>query len=348
MSVPIVLRLGPAVLALVSLLLLVSLAVAPSFPDAGQLGLSATSRFDVLDVARGLRQPLLRTMVNLPQWSPDGEQILYIQQILQDATAFDRVKLAGIYQELDRLLYPDEAVTGNVEHAPVWSGETSQIALTFAQAGSDGLDLVVVEPHDGAIYTREVSDTLAQGSLLFWTPAGRLGLISVSRNAVRLEELATDNSAAPPREWPFRSRVARQPEPGPDGRFILPAITPESLNFELYLFDPRTEEVRNLSNRPVHNDTNPVWSPDGERILFRSLNDAGHFLVLMDADGSNQTTLHHESTALMSQVRWSPDGRRASFVVTRSGQKHLCVIEIASGEVDCPARDVDLALWRPG
>jgi dipeptidyl aminopeptidase/acylaminoacyl peptidase len=206
-----------------------------------------------------------------------------------------------------------------------------------------------VEPDRGRIRTADVSRILPKNVSLTWTGVDRLRYVTVSGDRVQLKEFGPyDLEPALLRQWPFETTLIREAVLSPEGtRFILPAMTPTSLNFELYLFDLNSDEVRNLSNRPVHNDTNPVWSPNGKHILFRSLNDAGQFLVTMTVDHLDQTTLYRLTDALIHQALWSPDGRRVSFLAAQSGRKQLCLIDLADTSLNCPVRDTDHITWRP-
>ena len=57
-------------------------------------------------------------------------------------------------------------------------------------------------------------------------------------------------------------------------------------------------------------DRDPIWSPDGRKILFAG----GDDLYVMSADGSNRTLLAEGEG--FTDFRWSPDGSRIAFVAT--------------------------------
>lgn len=349
MSMRLVLRLVVIVLAVLLPLVGVAFAVAPVLPQAGQLSYSAGSRIYLLDVARGLPVVLLDDSLRPPLWSPDGQQMVYVQQTGTEATMADNVMYAADFARAARVLLAGSGDGAFVEHFPVWSPFAPQVAFTYVQPESDRLELAVVQPDKGILRTANVANLIPRSSELAWTAADRLRYVTVGSGTVRLNEL---NLETMQREvvhrWPFETMTARLPAMSADGeRFILPAITPDALNFELYLFDNRTDDIRNLSNRSSHMDTNAIWSPDEQYVMFRSLNDAGQFVVLMAADGSQQSTLYRTSGALFSQLTWSPDGRFASVIMNQSGQKHLCIIALADAAVTCPAEDVDQAMWRP-
>jgi Tol biopolymer transport system component len=60
-------------------------------------------------------------------------------------------------------------------------------------------------------------------------------------------------------------------------------------------------------------DSSPVWSPDGTQIAFTHIDGIGHAtLIVMDADGTDQTPVTGDDTDAFSPA-WSPDGGRLAF-----------------------------------
>jgi WD40-like Beta Propeller Repeat len=64
-------------------------------------------------------------------------------------------------------------------------------------------------------------------------------------------------------------------------------------------------------------DFNPVWSPDGSKLLFRTSTGG---LWVMNADGSGRTRLEEGD---IFSYRWSPDGSRIAFTKERSEGEDL-------------------------
>ena len=96
-------------------------------------------------------------------------------------------------------------------------------------------------------------------------------------------------------------------------------------DLEIYVMDADGGNLRKLTNNS-DGDADPVWSPDGKRIAFKSDRD-GHVnahgfptadIYVMDADGSNQQNLTNNPNNDWDPS-WSPDGKRIAFTSRRDG-----------------------------
>jgi len=79
-------------------------------------------------------------------------------------------------------------------------------------------------------------------------------------------------------------------------------------NIDLWLLDLQ----RNVFNRVTDNprvDSMPVWSPDGERVVFSGAVDDGSSLMIMRIDGTANDTLSVSATDAKIACDWSADGR---------------------------------------
>ena len=108
--------------------------------------------------------------------------------------------------------------------------------------------------------------------------------------------------------------------------------------FEAYVMNTDGSGQQRLTTKP--NVFFPVWSPDGRRVAFPSVDrqpfDGGNFdLYVMNANGSGLRRLTHDPASDVFPV-WSPDGRKIAF--TRS---HAPTEGRGPGEFDVYVINVD-------
>ncbi len=75
-------------------------------------------------------------------------------------------------------------------------------------------------------------------------------------------------------------------------------------------------EVETLVSEPPGYNVEPVWSPDGQRIAFRSIRDGNHDIYLVDSQGGNESRLT-DSPTLDTEPDWSPSGEWIVFGANR-------------------------------
>ena len=106
---------------------------------------------------------------------------------------------------------------------------------------------------------------------------------------------------------------------------------------------------RKLTSHPAE-DFDPVWSPDGMRIAFRTHRDGDEEVYVMRADGSGERNLTRSPTSEYSPA-WSPDGTMIAFASDRDGDPNEIYVMDADGSnptriTDQPGID-EYPAWSP-
>lgn len=104
-----------------------------------------------------------------------------------------------------------------------------------------------------------------------------------------------------------------------------------------------------VTEPPVYN-VEPVWSPDGGFIAFRSIREENHDIYVVNLeDGSEQRLT--EGDALDIEPEWSPDGEWIAFASSRDGETTDIYVMRADGTdvrrlTDHPEKD-SYPVWSP-
>jgi eukaryotic-like serine/threonine-protein kinase len=139
------------------------------------------------------------------------------------------------------------------------------------------------------------------GSLVY-VPGGvqatQYKLVWVNRNGTE------QPVAAPPRAYVF-------PRLSPDGRRL--AVTIQGQEVQLWLYDLSRETLTRFAFDGKFN-TNPVWTPDGKRVVFNSNKEGPVNLFWQLADGSGGLERLTTSEYLHFPMSLSPNGQVLAFV----------------------------------
>lgn len=125
------------------------------------------------------------------------------------------------------------------------------------------------------------------------------------------------------------------PRFSPDGtRLVFAQDYGGDENFDLFLYDLRTRQTRNLT--PDTPDTiNPEisWSPDGMRLAFTSDREGSFATYILEIEsGKVRRVTQHAYTDYGAE--WSPDGRYLAVVANTRGQTHhTFIVDVVSGAI---------------
>jgi len=140
------------------------------------------------------------------------------------------------------------------------------------------------------------------------------------------------------------------PSLSPDGRWVVYGGDADG-NRDIFLQSTTGQTPINLTAESTDDDDQPAFSPDGERIAFRSSRDGGGVFV-MGRTGEAVRRL----TRRGFKPTWSPEGREIAFTTENAdldpqntvGLSSLWVVDVASGR-ERQMADVDAVLpsWSP-
>jgi len=340
------------------LVLLAARLFGPLLPQSGQIAFSAAlgdvETLYLFDLTHDQAHPLARDAfaARLPGWSPDGARLAFADS--GGRIFWDTIFVQDLAALRETALPDDPDGGGTVTEPPVWSPNADSLVVSFGpgrEIGQGDVRLVHYQARQPDVSSLPLPSTRANNHALRWLPDGRLLYVLVEDDRVRLDEIdLTHLEIHTLQEWSFDVTSTWQPVIAPDGsKFVISAVRPDALTSDLYLFQRDSSEVINITQLGNSNETQPVWSSDSRRIVYKLLTGSGQLVVVVDADGSNEHVLFEHPSMRISDLNWSPDDTRVSFVLSPIGERYLCIVAVEDGTLNCPyAGDgVSEPVWRP-
>jgi TolB protein len=206
-----------------------------------------------------------------------------------------------------------------------WSPDRSKLLIT-SQVG--GKPAVFVINADGSGQHR-LTDTPFEASGSTWSPDGtRIALHEDTSEQGCHQVFVMNADGSAPTKLTKEPDCNWAPSWSPDGKKLVFATTRDG-NFDIWTMNPDGTAQTVLGRNPATNDADPVFSPNGSKILFTTWDGSLHAdsaeIAVMNANGSDRHQLTTNGVEDFSGA-WSPDGTKIVYWSKRAGNFEIFVM----------------------
>jgi Tol biopolymer transport system component len=225
--------------------------------------------------------------------------------------------------------------TGNV---PAWSPDGQRIAFT---SNHDGPQEIYLMNSDGAQPTRLTYTNSANMDTPSWSPDGHQLVFAANENDQQNIFLINVNGS---NQKQLTSGIqARSPAWSPDGKHIVFAVSGEHhapSKIAIMDADGSNQKIINENTKAFEycdggatcqNDTNPVWSPSGQQVVF--LESKENVDICLDSVNGIAQGCLTKDTAVNRSPAWSPDGRYILFESNRNGNYDIYTMDVHGNDI---------------
>jgi Tol biopolymer transport system component len=266
------------------------------------------SQLWIVNVATGVKRLLTEGRTHQPHWSPTGYRITYWGINGGQADIWTMPAGGGVAIPVTN----DTCFDWN----SIWSPDGGHIYFSSDRGGNMNLWRVRIDEETGTVLGEPEPVTTGVG-----TDTAHL---TISQNGRKLaySTVSTTNNIQKISFDPVKERVVGEPVWVTNEGAMCPDVAPDGewIAFSSYFGPPpsagigiiRTDGtgLRRLTDSPFR-DMWPRWSPDGQRIYFRSNRTGGLELWSINADGSG--LMQHTKTKGVGIPVCSPDGLRLAI-----------------------------------
>ena len=112
-----------------------------------------------------------------------------------------------------------------------------------------------------------------------------------------------------------------------------------STNSDLYMYNLETKTTTNLTEGMLGYDTNPVFSPKGDKLAWLSMEHDGYEsdknrIFVMDMKSGEKTDLTENWDYTANTICWNPNGKSIYFVAPYQGPSPIFTIDVKSKKVE--------------
>ncbi len=217
-----------------------------------------------------------RSINNFPNWSPDGDTILYTSYRYQNRPMlFVSTRGRGT---------PGRVLSKLADRASLYRGvfapEGNRLAVVLSQNGASDIYNVKTDGSDPRRLTKNGAIDVSPS----WSPDGKqIAFVSDRSGTPQIYVMAADGSDV--RRLTFDGGYNTNPSWSPDGRWIAYETRVQG-QFDIWLIDPDGSVNVPLVTHS-RSDEAPTWSPDSRKIAFSSTRRGRADIYVVDGNGEN-------------------------------------------------------------
>jgi len=235
-----------------------------------------------------------------PQCSPDGKWVAYTVSTIDVKADKHNSHVWMVSADGAKDIQVTESQES--ESGPQWSPDGKYLAFTSSRPGTDKGNQVWILNREGGEAT-QLTDVKGKLQSYEWSPDSK-----------RLALVVGDPDPDEPQGDSAKPSTPKPPKPIVIDRYhykqdVVGYLLSNRHSY-IYLFDIATKKSERLT-KGEHDESGPVWSPDGTRLAFVALQANGHGdIAWISVSGGTVHRLTHDaaSTGGDSRPTWSPKG----------------------------------------
>lgn len=234
----------------------------------------------------------LKTISLMPRWSPDASRIAFT--CYQPLNGVVNAQICMYSMDAGKVIsFPRFRGTNS---APAWSPDGTQLMFSSSMQGNPELYVTDVNGSKPKRLTFFTGGSTSPA----WNPKTGQSVVFVSdRGGIpKLYMMNADGTNVTMLDLPDKGYLI-DPAWSPNGQVLSFSWRRPDGNYDIYVMDPTSQQIINLTPNSGSRNERPSWAPDGRHIVFESTRGGDRQIWTMLADGSQArqltTTGHNES-----------------------------------------------------